>query len=186
MCYFLTIGVRADGAVLIDGKHERPRHVCRLTIAPAFNPSVASLFPRGDRLFWVVCGMCSCDLYPPGGISKHTNFDRERNKYSAKGWSEAKIDRAMKAKLAPRLTVARPRRNDTPRELLHDLLINLSARDGGVRIFAHFYKGDQNEEKILGHIGVPVNFADLINGGNFPENTMIDLIGPAASSPTAA
>jgi hypothetical protein len=181
VCYFLMIGVHADGAVLIDGEREPRRRDRRLTIAPALNPSLAGIFPRDDQLFWITNGMCSCDLYPRGGISKHTNLDRERNKYRAKGWSESKIDRALRAKLAVHPMVARGQRDDTPLELLYDLLINLSTCDGGVRIFTRMYKGDPNEEKVVGHTRMPVNLADLVNGRNFPKDTLIDVIGPADS-----
>jgi hypothetical protein len=181
VCYFLTIGVHADGAVLIDDERERRHRGRHLTFVPASNPSLAGIFPRDDRLFWITCGMCACDLYL-GSMGKHVDLDRERNKYRAKGWSESKIDRALSARRAERPAVARGQRDDAPHELLYDLLLDLSGCRGGVRVFAHTYQGEPNEEKVLAHPEVPINVTELIDGGNFPEDTMIEVIGLAGSS----
>jgi hypothetical protein len=184
MCYFLTIGVQADGAVLIDGDRGGQHRGRRLTFAPLSNPSLATIFPRGDRLFWVTSGMCSCDLYLRRNVRKHSDLGRERNKYRAKGWSESKIGRALRAKLAERRTVARGQREDTPRELLHDLLLDLSACHGGVRVFAHMYQGEPNEENLPNHARTAISLSELIDGGNFPEDTVVDVIGQSDSRST--
>lgn len=180
MCYFLTVGVEADGAALLDVESARRRRGRHLTISAASNASLAALFPRGDRLFWVTSGMCSCELCSGGRSRGHADPSRERKRYEERGWSEAKIARALEAKHAERPTVTRGQREDTPRELLHNLLLALSACDGGVRVYAHLYSGDQNSELVTGLLGGQMEVCELIDGNNFPQDTVIDI----ARSPT--
>jgi hypothetical protein len=117
-------------------------------------------------------------------MSTHFDVARERNKYRAKGWSDSKIERALSARLAESPTVARGQREDTPRELLHDLLHDLSACHGGVRVFAHMYRGDPNEENIPKHAGMAISLSELIDGGKFPKDTVVDVIGQSGSRST--
>jgi hypothetical protein len=112
----------------------------------------------------------------------HGDSSRERKRYEERGWSEAKIARALEAKHAERPTVARGQREDTPRELLRDLLSDLSACDGGVRVFAHSYSGDQNSEQVTGQLGGRIDVRELIDGGDFPQHTVIEIARPNRAS----
>lgn len=175
MCYFLAVGVQAAGAGRLATERARRHRGGHLTISPASNASLVTLFPRGDRLFWVTYGMCSCDLCLGSSSRRHVDSNRERKRYEERGWSEAKIARALEAKQAERPTVARGQRDHTPRELLRDLLSDLSVCDGGVRVFARSYSGDQDSEQVTGHIGGQIDVRDLIDGGDFPQHTVIDI-----------
>ena len=90
MCYFVHIAVPGEHAELVRAW---PREDLLAT-----DCSVPTLLPQFSR-HWAVftvtdpSGHCSCDLHH--NTPKRFDEDRERAKYRAKGWSDAKIARAM-------------------------------------------------------------------------------------------
>jgi len=161
----VTVGVREAGEAILDAEKQREG---ALEVAPVRNPHIAKLFPTGDRLFWITRGGCSCDLE----LSRHRGADeseieKERARYRKKGWSEAKIARALQGKFAP------DPRKDTPIEKLRELLRRLSRAPGGVRVFGHEYDGLIEEEVVVGsHETVAV---DVLLEFGFAADTVVDV-----------
>src|SRR5687768_11814114 len=92
MCYLVTIGTRGSQADIegLLGPNSR------LVVQPSRNPSLRLLFPQRDQLFQVTSGGCSCDLV----MCSHEPLRNEqrarlRARYQRKGWSPAKIGRAL-------------------------------------------------------------------------------------------
>ncbi|HLY57674.1 MAG TPA: hypothetical protein VKS60_19070 [Stellaceae bacterium] len=174
MCYFVTIGVGAATEVILTRSSG-------LTIRPAVNPCLTRLFPPGDRLYWVTHGWCACDIVY--GERRHgEDPEADRAKFRARGWSEAKVARAVAAKHRERPHVPRDQREATPRDSLMDLLAALSVCPGGVRIFAHMYKGAQDEERVTGQTGGAMCIDDLKEATDFPVDAVV-AITPSPDSP---
>src|SRR3954447_12403694 len=91
MCFFVTLAVpsqhaRRIGEVFARGFQTRP----------AANASVAAVLPAGYAARLITSGMCSCDLYArPRGAAAPDPAAHLRRKYEERGWSEAKIKRAL-------------------------------------------------------------------------------------------
>jgi hypothetical protein len=139
MCCFLTVGVRETGVAILDAERRRRDG---LAIASARNPRLIAAFPPADKLFWITHGGCSCDL----DLSNRPQLserpvEREWARYRKKGWSEARIGRALAAKHSPRPPLSQGQRVDTPAERLAHLLNRLARVAGGVRILTHQYSG---------------------------------------------
>src|ERR1043166_8628453 len=95
MCHLITIGVSPDFSDLTVLFRSHDLH-----IAPAVNPDVRAAMPSQYTTFDVTDGGCSCSLY--AGIRASSTLDEsaERARYARKGWSEAKITRALESKRA--------------------------------------------------------------------------------------
>src|SRR4051794_39247903 len=91
MCYFLTIAVPSPHAERIGGMFGRG-----FQTHPTANPSVTSALPAGYAARLITRGMCSCDLYArPRGADAPDPAAHLRREYERRGWSEAKIQRAL-------------------------------------------------------------------------------------------
>jgi hypothetical protein len=175
VCYFIAVGVRDEGARVLE--LEREKHE-GFGVVPAANVDIAALFPKEDRLFWITHGGCSCDLVKSRVSASKGGREKERAQYRKKGWSEAKIDRALKAKHASKAQVPRGQRADTPLERLDDLLLLLSRTHGGVRVFVHMFEGRVDEEKVRGAIGDRVDARGIAKRG-LPEDVVVELVSDA-------
>jgi hypothetical protein len=176
VCYFIVVGVRDEGARVLELERQEREG---FGVVPAANADVAALFPTGDRLFWITHGGCSCDLVKSHASAPEADLKKQRAQYQKKGWSEAKIDRALKAKHASKTQVPRGQRDDTPLERIDDLLVRLSGTHGGVRVFVHMFDGSIDEEKVVGAIGDRVHARGIASKRGLPEDVVVELISDA-------
>lgn len=86
MCYFLFFGFPERYRYGDLPKH--PPHIVLTAVVPASND--------GTSWYWITSGMCACDLYQPS--EKPPKLDQMRKRYLKKGWSEAKIERALQSR----------------------------------------------------------------------------------------
>lgn len=91
MCYFLELAIPEQNKDALALLSSREFQTCqeRETELAKHIPSkfiTVSLLSHG----------CSCDLYRRSGQKR--DLDKERMKYKKKGWSEAKIERALEGK----------------------------------------------------------------------------------------
>jgi hypothetical protein len=140
MCFFLTIAVPAGCA----GEFEAaiPRGLAAL---PCDNRSLQSQLPRDFSTFLLTSGGCSCDLFRRNSVELPSpDPERLRKRYEKRGWSAAKIERALKdASHSHRaLSSFVGLRAD-----VRDLLAELVARHGEVAVVVHFYHGDVDAER---------------------------------------
>ena len=135
MCHFLTIAVPSREVPQVPDSLRRDVHFSEHT-----NPSAKMHTPGDWTSFIATSGGCSCDFYratndPPDSESKLIS------KYQKKGWSEAKIQRAISS----RSTAAT--QSSGLRDDIVDLVANLTNRFGQIRISLHWYSGDIETEK---------------------------------------
>jgi hypothetical protein len=142
MCFFLTVAVPAKNVDRIDEVFG-PALACR----PSNNPTVARAMPRGYAARTATVGGCSCDLYArPGAASPADSADHLRRKYEKRGWSAAKIARAIEQAAKHGATTNRPA-NGLRSDII-DRLRQLCQAAGGVSLLIHWYHGDVDTEPI--------------------------------------
>ena len=155
MCYFVHIAVPQE-----HGGQVRAWPSDDLLVSDCRSEGVISQFPRSWSAFTVTdpSGHCSCDLY--AASCKRFDEQRERARYRVKGWSEAKISRAVAAR--------------RPKETRYDRFVR---RVGEVTLAC-------NEVQLCatdGHKDVQVTFprmsmdrlAYLAADGTFPTETVV-------------
>jgi len=135
MCDFIFLGFRKEPF----GMRARFR-AADLAVAANENPTVARRFPGEYAAVVVVThGGCSCDLVG----SRGSRFDeaREREKLQRKGWSGAKIERAIAGKRpqGKRITVETAFRAKVSEE---------AQLSGDLYVYAHAFKGDITSEDV--------------------------------------
>jgi hypothetical protein len=140
MCFFLTIAVPEKQVQHIAG-----------TFGPGFqtfpsaNAAVSAALPEGYVARVLTSGMCSCDLYSrPGGAAAASPEDHLRRKYEKRGWSEAKIVRALKQTEAQ--SKSHPRFAGVRADVV-ERLQRLCESGGGVALLVHWYNGDVDTER---------------------------------------
>jgi len=108
MCYFVHIAVPREYAELVRAWPRDDLLATDCSVQP-----LLTQFPRHWAVFTVTdpSGHCSCDLHH---VPKRFDEDRERAKYQAKGWSDAKIARAMAGR--------------RPKETRHDRFVDRMAQ----------------------------------------------------------
>lgn len=172
MCWFITIGISAKGAsdvVALGGQR------AGLGVRPSRNPYLAAIFPKDDVRFELTHGGCSCDLVPEAPHRGRAELERMRRRHERQGWSAAKIARAAQA-AADAQSRSRQRQAATaPMRLFRDTIIEQARRWGSLRLFAHFYRGSQDDEQVAcsGRLRVP---SEELAQGDLPEDVLVEVI----------
>jgi hypothetical protein len=135
MCYFVFLGVSAPHELTLIERLTK----AGFEVHSTSNSSVRKAFPRTDTICVVTRGGCSCDIF---GEPSAPRFDEEVElaKYRKKGWSPAKIERAIMGR--------------RPRERSHfaafrDTLIELVPSLGAVRLLAHVVSGSVETAEVI-------------------------------------
>jgi hypothetical protein len=162
MCVFVVVsvaGFRGDAA--------RPFRE-RGFVAEPVTADLGGTLPLDGTRLSITDGHCACSL--AASISPRTEFDadRERQRYERKGWSGAKIGRAIEAK---RVTHEKP---DGKAGCARDFVAaieELAASRAHITLFA---TGVDSSFRVTGSARLPLcNF--VTSGGAFPESTLVTL-----------
>ena len=171
MCYLLTIGTRESlagvKAMLGPGR--------LLTVRTSRNAALRSAFPKADQLFELTSGQCSCDL-----VIRSTQRSVEDHRarlqalYDGRGWSQAKIARALaesESDLERQLAG-----QAAPGTQLWALLRALAAKPGGLRVLVHPMQGSSTTKrfKSVGVSAFPVD--RLVDAGVIPEDMLAEIV----------
>ncbi|MCA9233266.1 MAG: hypothetical protein KDA57_21660 [Planctomycetales bacterium] len=166
MCWFVTIAVpTASGQLVAQLASMYPP----LSVTPVHSGPTKQLFPEGRVCFEITHGGCSCDLFPESQPDAAELLEKERAHLAKKGWSAAKIARAIEAKAQ---SMARPKHTRPESGMFRSLVCDLVQRDFDVRAFAHFYGGNQRTESIPpvpeAHVSV-----QAFRQSGFPPDTVV-------------
>ena len=170
MCYFITIAVPD---VFSEHVREHLRH--DYDVSKACNPSLSGYLPDDHSMFYVTSGMCSCGLFqtpedPQRSIDK-IRQKYQKHKYKKRGWSEAKIERAVQDKIR---TMKHGPGGLRP-TLRHKLRDFVQSTDS-LYIVVHWYSAEIDEESIPIKSESEIRTHDLINDdGAIIEDTWIKL-----------
>ena len=175
MCVLITVGVSG-----LRGDVTAPFRAFGFTTQPAVNPTSAAM-PKNAVRIDVTAGGCSCALYN-GDTPDPVNPDEDRlkraHKYERKGWSQAKIDRA----LGPRASPSQPER-PRPQDIAGNYpaqfaaaIETLSKQGARVTLLAHSFKGRFDEPfEILGTTELPL--AQFLKVDHyFPKDMLVMLV----------
>lgn len=158
MCYFITIAIPKEKDEILASNKTRGIELSRTS-----NESIMKLLPNEYSAFLLTSGMCSCDLFAEEqeGVDKQKIEASLRKKYSKKGWSKSKIDRAI--------SQSNSSSEKSGRYGLRDDIIfficSLCNEIGSAYFIVHWYKGDTETEKVhtKGEISLST---DQVQGSN--------------------
>jgi len=130
--------------------------------------------PRDAVRIDVTVGGCSCDFYcGDTPLKTAADPDAERRKYARKGWTRAKIDRAIES--------SRSAGRATPRKHLSDefaaAIETLAMQGARVTLLAHMFSRDFDEPfEIVGTTELPLDHYIKTGGNYFPEDTLVTIV----------
>lgn len=164
MCHFLTIAVPRKTVPDVPNAFRRT-----IRFDEQANPSVTEHVPRDWICFTATSGGCSCDFYRVA-IEPWDSTLRRRKKYEKKGWSDAKVQRALGCH---KETTLRP---TGLREDIFELVSCLTNALGESRLGLHWYNGNvETEEFSLEDLG-EISLIDLKrNPDLFQPETILGL-----------
>jgi hypothetical protein len=93
MCYFILVGFRPQAVRVAKGLLRSVYHLRSVE-----NPSVVAALPDGWSVGYLSDGTCACSLYGapnPPEKSLDERLAAMRRQYRKRGWSDAKIERAL-------------------------------------------------------------------------------------------
>ena len=120
----------------------------------------------------VTVGGCSCGLFPTPAKADHD--EGERRRYEKKGWSAAKIERALQASRATR---GRESESQNARRF-REGIVALLQRTSSVRLFVHMYSGAFDSEPVssIRSISMTVDEYQRQHGA-LPEDVLVEIAG---------
>lgn len=142
MCFFVSVAVPSQHAERIGDIFGRG-----FQIHPTANASVTAALPAGYSARLVTSGMCSCDLYArPRAAAAPDPATHLRRKYEKRGWSEAKISRALEQAVNNA-----SKTNRATSGFRSDVLTGFEAlcrAAGSVALLVHWYSGEVESERL--------------------------------------
>ena len=167
MCHLLTIGIVGGPGNVTDIFRAHGLHA-----EAAVNPHVRAAMPKGSLLLDITDDGCSCSIC--GGPFADAPFDveAERQRYARKGWSAAKVSRAIEAK-----QVAHARRRVSSKTEQFCLSVEALARAGArIALISHLYGGLFAEEVVSVDARERISLADFLKSqGAFPTDTLVTI-----------
>ena len=166
MCYFLTIGFPKQHAEQACDKLKRGYIVSRPS-----NSSLYDYIPDDHSLFYVTTNeMCSCCLYQEPKDSEQVT-ERIRKKYNKRGWSKAKIERAIQ----DHIQAMKDGSNGLIPALRHEL-VDIVGITKSLLIIVHWYSGLVDEEHVTIKSESEISTYDIINDDfAVAEDTLVTL-----------
>jgi len=174
LCVFITIGVTEKS------KQELIDMVGRdFGLSPLSDEEIRRLFPSSETCLLITRGLCSCDLYAGEDSPERDREERsaaEDRKFATrarrKGWSEAKIQRAIEDQMSAR--ERRPYLQHFFR--FRDLLPQLVERLGAIRLYAREYGTREMSERPYGVGCLELTVENYLQrGGGYPLDHLVTI-----------
>ena len=166
MCHIVTIAIVRTKGIAIQAFRSEGFDISRND-----NRSLAGLFGSENASFDVTIEGCSCAFYQDRD-GPDIDADHLRRKYQKRGWSEAKIRRALQQMLqAPRLIEQRRvRASFVP-------AVEAVVREAGrIQLFSHFYDGSFALEDVTDARSQSISLRKLVTEqGSFPQDTVLSI-----------
>lgn len=169
MCYFITIIVPEN--FLKEKTVKTPRG---LELTPMENPSIQKRILKNEVQLALTSGGCSCDLYstPDECDAEEPSQPDYSKKYAKKGWSKAKIARALSSR--SQAEDAKPKDDSKKQipDIVTDYLKEIVQKYGCVKFLVHWYSGSVETEKF----DVQENALDINRFSNADTEILVDAI----------
>jgi hypothetical protein len=164
MCYFVTIGISTKR---VDLLHKLETN--GFAVNPSGNSSLRQIFPQSAAMFEVTKGWCSCSIYQ---APKASDTEHVREKYRRKGWSAAKIERA----LASKEHSMNNHLASGDRAAFINTIAAIASECSPIYLFAHMYSGSIVEEVINCEGKGKLAVSEILsNGGAFLVDHLVSL-----------
>jgi hypothetical protein len=170
MCYFITIGIHESKGGYLE-EQARPE----MSAWRCENSQIMAHLHEGFQGYVLTTGMCSCDLYrsPAGDETSEDTTQRLHNRYKKKGWTEAKIQRAIADATAAGNLQVRGLRTDA-----RELIARVADASNRVYVFVHMYSGNQMTEEVKVKHGPTVRSSEFRSDGYILEtDTLVTVNG---------
>jgi hypothetical protein len=176
MCDFITVAVPNAKAKYLEEAIPRNMHASR-----SDNPSIHQCLGDRYRTYIITTNGCSCALFaqPVSRDEAKHDIEKLRRKYENKGWSKAKIDRAIGSP-ARRLGFAGLRPD------LREMLAGVAERAGELAVVVHSYEGDPETERFELHAGPTMSPDGILNGEIPVSEDQIIWVRPKPPAPRHA
>jgi hypothetical protein len=162
MCYFITLAVPKRHAAFVA--EAAPRG---LSVWPWPDRSLQASLPDGYVTFYITNGHCSCDLYRTRRHDASPPRDEHlRRTYAKRGWSPAKIERAVAQSLANKKQLPQFIGYRTDVVDLVTLIVN---RTSTAALLVHTYSGRQTDERIEVGASIETDTAGLSHATPDPD-----------------
>ena len=162
MCIFIAVsvaGYRGDAA-----RAFRERKLVAGPLAAEFGAPL----PQDGSTLSVTDGHCACGLFAGTPGPQQFDADDERRRYQRKGWSPAKIERAIEAK---RLAHTRPASANEHADAFTAAVGELATSRARVTLLA---SNSDSSFHVTGKMQLALGDF-LASGGAFPQNTLVTI-----------
>jgi hypothetical protein len=166
MCWLVFIGIGGYRGDPMLAFKER-----RLVAEPTRNPTVAVMGASAAK-FAVSDGHCACSLYYDSVAAKAEDPELLRKRYTRKGWTTNRIERAITARLAAHQSNEKARLD---RSVLPQIVTALTSAKADVFLLAHYFNGSFDTAFDVSTTE-RVNAADFsARGGRFAADTLVTI-----------
>ena len=171
MCHLVTLAVQD-----FPGDLRRRLHDRGFDARPACNPHVRAALPAGSTMLDVTRDGCSCAFYAPEPAAHRASRAdaAAAARYRKRGWSEAKIARALAASeaAAAHKAAASPSGGTQFAEAVGEIARETTS----IMLFAHGYTERFESEPVVSVGRLEMTIEDFVrDGGAFPEDTVVCL-----------
>jgi hypothetical protein len=163
MCWYLIVAIPRDEKDLSE--RILPGG---LSLVDCANKCVRRTISDTFQCMFLVYGFCSCDLYQDTDEGMRPRRKARARKYRRKGWSEAKIERALQQ--------AQDAYDEKPVGLREDVIRYLDAMvnaGGVVGVLLHFFNGDVDKERFTIKDSIKLGLKKFSDMGELPTDVWI-------------
>ncbi len=172
MCWYITMSVPRTHTSLVERIAKNHPEV-EVRLSP--DTTAAALCPGGNAVYLVTRGGCSCDICLAVSPPDTTDTERHRAKLKNKGWSHAKIERAISEGSFTKGRNASLRADSFQivvnafRALVSDI-----AATSPLTLFRHMYRGAIATEQLPTVVASSLPVADF-SASHFPPDTVVHI-----------
>jgi hypothetical protein len=156
MCYFITVCIPES-----FDEYMKEVSSSGMSFWRCENAHIMKNLKNGFQGYVLTTAMCSCDLYsaPLSDVELNAETNKRIKKYKSKGWSKAKIQRAIADATSVSKTHTIGLRPDA-----REVIARVADTAKLIYLFVHMYSGDQMTEKVVVNQGATILSSELISG----------------------
>jgi hypothetical protein len=166
MCWLVFVGVSGYRGDPIRAFTERG-----IVAEPTRNPAVAVMGESATK-FAISDGHCACSLYYDSAATKAEDPQLQRKRYTRKGWTANRIERAIAARLAKHQANEKARLD---RNALPEIVAELTSGKAAVFLLAHYFKGSFDAAFDVPAMEKASAAAFTARGGQFAADTLVTI-----------
>lgn len=157
MCYFIAIAVPKQ-----FDQYLQTRLSTEFYLETLSNHSILQMIQCDQVAYWVTTGACSCSLYQnPDAFDKKIARIKKKYyqpKYKKRGWTEAKMQRAIADQLANMQKINLGLRFD-----LKTALFDVVKQAKTLSLYVHWYSGDIGKETVPCFSSVAITVDEFVH-----------------------